>query len=294
MKELLKEKLELYTYEKSKIFKESMIQVHPQTTAGHADHESVVPEHPLDVWNFPDGRWGYTLWIIGCHNRQKQPFPMWETHDNGFLIYTNNTAVFFSDDHHIHKLTKTHLDHDWLMHEELYKLCKNTDDLKIEIPVFAEKLNNGLWYTEVIRPEHKNLIDIHQVHIEENITPELIKAMADNAKILLTHTKQVFDKHKLGCFKMGGNIVKFRLKSFDPFEGIWTDFKHWDKDFNSFVAQTYAAFYHYLNEHRLPNIIPDDKFRPLLDYVLDAFSGLGVDTNTIKTIELNSSMINIS
>lgn len=287
MLELLKDRVSNYSYDKAIKFRNQFEFVDPN---------SLAPSLPLSTWGFPENTWGFMQWVIVFHNKTKNPLPMWERVENGDLIYSDDTAVFFGDDSHIHKLSRTHLEHDWLMHNELHDLVSKNNDLRIEIPIHGEKISlpwNDYWYTEVQRPNHTTLMDIHQVHHVKKLNSENLYKILDQTLIYLNYVKQVNSKHQLGCPDLGINLSKFKADSDGPFNGIWTDIKHWSVSFEKYVSQTYANVYHYLDDHRDKEVIPHHEVRPLLNYMLEKYKTLGVQPEIIQMVEYDLSNIQV-
>lgn len=287
MLELLKERVSTYTYEKARKFRKAMGEVNPKLLAPHL---------PVSTWNFPEDSWGFMIWIMVFHNKNKDPLPMWERLNDGYLIYTVDTAVFFGDNSHIYKLSRTHLMHDWLMHVELYEITSKHNDIQIEIPIHGEHINlldSDYWYTEVIRPNHNTLTDPHQMHHENKLDATLMCKLIDESTIHMRYVEQVYKKHLLGCPELGANMIKFKIDNTEPLSGIWTDIKHWNKSFDQYVAQTYANYYHYLDDHRNKDLILHHEVRPILNYMIDKFKQFNVPIETIKMVEYDLDNIQV-
>lgn len=285
MLSLLKEKISNYSYELSKQYRDKIIPVDPNT---------ITPTHPFSVWGMPEKPFGFTLWLIAFHNRPDHLYPIYEKIDEGYLIYTKNTGVLFGFDSKIYKLSKTHLDHDWSMHQELYHNAR--DSIQIEKPIHGEKiefLNSTYWYTVVERPNMVNLVNPHQIHQENRLTEKYIIDFIEEVGKKVRVMKTVFDKHQKGCLGNGSPMHKFETNPNDSSIGIWVDIKHWNINFDMYLAHTYGSIYHYLDDHRNKELIKHEDIRPILNHTLSKLTGLGVSDNDIMMVETNIHNIEI-
>lgn len=259
MIDFLKEKLFSYTFESARQFKQSK---------EYTDPDNLVVSKPLDVWGLPNNSFGYFLWVQFHHNKRTDPFPIYEKINDGYLYYTDTTCVYFSSDDLIYKVTCTHKPHDWEMHQRLYELTlqKNID---IEIPIYADKFlknNTEFWYTIVKRPNMLQLIDPHQLHIENKITKEWLTKLFDETIEYCKIIKKLDATYNKGCPNLGSFIIKYMVDPKNISKGIWTDIKHWECSYADYKKNTLEEKKDYFYKFKNPNISESDK-ELLLNYL---------------------------
>lgn len=253
-----------------------------------SDHDSVSPEYPLSTWGFSDDPVGYNLWVIAVHNKGKPPYTIWEHFEDGILFYSERTAVFLKNSGHIYKLTKTQLKHDWLMHQKLHELTQSNESIRIEIPLYGREIkldDVDFFYSEVYRENYLNSINIHQLHVLRCIDQKFMINCVDESTKLIELIKDLYDSYGYGCPELGTLFAKISFDRGNSFSGIWTDFKHWKLNFEDYLTRSYTNILHYLDDHKLDDVLSDSEAREILDYTVKKWKKFNVNDNIFRKVE---------
>jgi hypothetical protein len=246
------------------------------------------PEYPLSAWGLPNNTVGFNFWLMSVHNRATPPHVIREITENGTFMYRESTAVYFRNDGHIFKLSRTHLPHDWKMHNALYTLNQKEQLIRMEIPIHGHSLTlNGFeyWYTEVFRDNYNSSYNIHQVHSEKKLNKHILINLVDDAVKMVHLVKQVSDTYQAGCPEISTHLSKFFTDTSSKFGGCWTDLKHWNISFDLYVTKAYSNILHYLDDHKYDDVISDSEALDILRYTIKKLKPFGVDESVFRLLE---------
>jgi hypothetical protein len=149
---------------------------------------------------------------------------IWEKHTNGWLLYRDTDAKFFSDSGTIYKLSKISNINDWISHEKLYSVTT----VAMEKPVHYEDFDEYN-FTIVQRPNNQLGESFSESMLLGKVNKGYVVSMIDSHKELFNAIK-ISNKYPVPpkwCLNSNG--------------GFWTDFKYW-----KYTEAEYITFYEHM------------------------------------------------
>jgi hypothetical protein len=164
---------------------------------------------------------------------------IWEKTEDGFFLWKDINALFFSQDGKIYKLSSWSTDISWDYFVKTYD--NKPTSIRMEIPLHYEKINDlNMGYSIVQRPGNQQGSSFIELIFENRITTDFIIELIENYMNLRDYFKILNQTY--------GVKFPFPPKLFVDNDGFfWADFKYWKYKENDFVKFFFIGLERYLD-----------------------------------------------